>query len=167
MRSRVSEAGVSQAAQATEAFFSGQPPGTIAVRRDGIRLAVPAAPGGFGAESENLEFFGRDGTSLGHIEIMGVADTPRTCSLFAISNLSKVRGAAYLAVWHLTRRTAAPSFEVHSVNPTTLGRLLKRLGMKWMTATNDMVGATEEVCAAARRKCQSHHWRLRDVPAGG
>ena len=166
-RSWASEMSMSQAAQANEAFFSRQPPGTIAVRQDGIRLVVPGTLGDPGAldGSENLEFFDGDGTALGHIEILGVADTPRTCSLFAISNLSKVRGAAYLAVWYLTRHTAAPSFEVHSVNPATLGRLLKRLGMKWMAATNNMIGVTEEVCVAARRKCRSHHWRFRDGSA--
>ena len=167
--SRTSEGSVSQAAQANEAFFSRQPPGTIAVRHDGVRLVVPGTLGDLGALdcSENLEFFDSDGTALGHIEMLGVADTPLTCSLFAISNLSKVRGAAYLAVWYLTRHTAAPSFEVHSVDPATLGRLLKRLGMKWMAATKNMAGVADEVCAAARRKCQSHHWRLRDAPASG
>jgi hypothetical protein len=168
-RSRTGEGSASQAAQANEAFFSRQPPGTIAVRRDGVRLVVPGTLGDPGAlnGSENLEFFDGDGTALGHIEILGITDTPMTCSLFAISNMSKIRGVAYLAVWYLTRHTAAPSFEVHSVNPATLGRLLRRLGMKWMAATNNMAGVTEEICAAARRKCQSHHWRLRDGPAIG
>src|SRR3984893_3125141 len=160
--------GLPQASQADEAFFERQPPGTAAVRRDGVRLAVPGALGDLCAlDGENPEFFDRRGTSLGHLEIQGVADTPLTCSLFAISNLSKVRGGAYLAVWYLTRHTVAQSFEVQSVNPDTLGRLLKRLGMKWMPATNNMSGATTEVCEAARKKCQRHHWRLRDGGAEG
>src|ERR1700730_1976168 len=157
--------GPPRAAQADQAFFERQPPGTIAVRHDGVRLAVPGALGDLCAlDGENPEFFDRRGTSLGHLEIQGVADTPLTCSLFAISNLSKVRGGAYLAVWYLTRHTVAQSFEVQSVNPDTLGRLLKRLGMKWIPATNNMSGTTTDVCEAARRKCQRHHWRLWDGP---
>jgi hypothetical protein len=149
-------------------FFERQPPGTIAVRHDGVRLAVPGALGDLCAlDGENPEFCDRRGRSLGQLEIQGVADTPLTCSLFAISNLSKVRGGAYLAVWYLTRHTVAQSFEVQSVNPDTLGRLLKRLGMKWIPATSNMSGATTEVCEAARKKCQRHHWRLRDGAAGG
>ncbi len=159
--------GLPQAAQADQVFFEGQPPRTVAVRHDGVRLAVPGALGDLCAlEGENPEFFDRRGMSLGQLEIQGVADTPSTCSLFAISNLSKVRGGAYLAVWYLTRHTIAPSFEVQSVNPDTLGRLLKRLGMKLIPATNNMAGATTEVCEAARKKCQRHHWRLRDAAAG-
>ena len=155
-----------QAADADQAFFERQPRGTVAVRHDGVRLAVPGALGDLCAlDGENPEFFDRRGTSLGQLEIQGVADTPLTCSLFAISNLSKVRGGAYLAVWYLTRHTVAQSFEVQSVNPNTLGRLLKRLGMKWIPATNNMSGVTAEVCEAARRKCQRHHWRLRDAAA--
>lgn len=160
--------GLAQAAQADQGFFERLPPGTIAVRHDGVRLAVPGALGDLCAlDGENPEFFDRRGTSLGHLEIQGVADTPLTCSLFAISNLSKVRGGAYLAVWYLTRHAVAESFEVQSVNPDTLGRLLKRLGMKWMPASNNMSGATTEVCEAARKKCERHHWRLRDGGAGG
>jgi hypothetical protein len=160
--------GLPEAAQADQAFFQRQPPGTVAVRHDGVRLAVPGALGDLCAlDGENPEFFDRRGTSLGHLEIQGVADTPLTCSLFAISNLSKVRGGAYLAVWYLTRHTVAQSFEVQSVNPDTLGRLLKRLGMKWIPATNNMSGTTTEVCEAARRKCQRHHWRLRDGAGEG
>jgi hypothetical protein len=160
--------GLAQAAQADQGFFERLPPGTIAVRHDGVRLAVPGALGDLCAlDGENPEFFDRRGTSLGHLEIQGVADTPLTCSLFAISNLSKVRGGAYLAVWYLTRHAVAESFEVQSVNPDTLGRLLKRLGMKWIPASNNMSGATTEVCEAARKKCERHHWRLRDGGAGG
>ncbi|TMK47217.1 MAG: hypothetical protein E6G66_11370 [Actinobacteria bacterium] len=159
--------GLPQAAQADQAFFERQPPRTVAVRHDGVRLAVPGALGDLRAlEGENPEFFDRRGMSLGQLEIQGVADTPLTCSLFAISNLSKVRGGAYLAVWYLTRHTIAPSFEVQSVNPDTLGRLLKRLGMRLIPATSNMAGATTEVCEAARKKCQRHHWRLRDAAAG-
>ena len=166
-RSTATRDGLAQAAQADQGFFQRQPPGTIAVRHDGVRLAVPGALGDLCAlEGENPEFFDRRGTSLGHLEIQGVADTPLTCSLFAISNLSKVRGGAYLAVWYLTRHTIAPSFEVQSVNPDTLGRLLKRLGMRLIPATSNMAGATTEVCEAARKKCQRHHWRLRDAAAG-
>jgi hypothetical protein len=153
----------SQAAQANEAFFAQQPPGTIAVRQDGVRLVVPGTPGDLCAlDGENPEFFDRNGRALGHMEIQGVVDTPMSCSLFAISNLSKVRGGAYLAVWYLTGHTMATEFEVQSVNPNTLGRLLKRLGMKWMPGTKNMTGTTAEVCSAARRKCQGHHWRLRE-----
>jgi hypothetical protein len=156
-----------EVAPADQAFFEQQPPGTVAVRHDGVRLAVPGALGDLCAlDSDNPEFFDPRGRSLGHLEIQGVADTPSTCSLFAISNLSKVRGGAYLAVWYLTRHTIAPSFEVQSVNPDTLGRLLKRLGMKLIPATKNMSGATTEVCEAARKKCQRHHWRLRDAAAG-
>lgn len=156
-----------EVAPAERAFFEQQPPGTVAVRHDGVRLAVPGAPGDLGAlDGENPEFFDRRGRSLGQLEIQGVADTPSTCSLFAISNLSKVRGGAYLAVWYLTRHTIAPSFEVQSVNPETLGRLLKRLGMKLIPATKNMSGATTEVCEAARKRCQRHQWRLRDAAAG-
>jgi len=159
--------GLPQAAQADQAFFERQPPRTVAVRHDGVRLAVPGALGDLRAlDGENPEFFDRRGMSLGQLEIQGVADTPLTCSLFAISNLSKVRGGAYLAVWYLTRHTIAPSFEVQSVNPDTLGRLLKRLGMRLIPATSNMAGATTEVCEAARKKCQRHHWRLRDAAAG-
>jgi hypothetical protein len=159
--------GPPQAAQADQAFFERHPPGTVAVRHDGVRLAVPGALGDLCAlDGENPEFFDPRGTSLGHLEIQGVADTPLTCSLFAISNLSKVRGGAYLAVWYLTRHTLAQSFEVQSVNPETLGRLLKRLGMKLLPATKNMSGATTEVCEAARKKCQRHQWRLRDAAAG-
>lgn len=159
--------GSPQAAPADQEFFERQPPGTVAVRHDGVRLAVPGSLGDLCAlDGENPEFFDRRGTSLGQLEIQGVADTPSTCSLFAISNLSKVRGGAYLAVWYLTRHTIAPSFEVQSVNPDTLGRLLKRLGMKLIPATSNMAGATTEVCEAARKKCQRHHWRLRDAAAG-
>jgi hypothetical protein len=150
--------------QADRAFFERQPAGTVAVRHDGVRLAVPGALGDLCAlDGENPEFFDRRGTSLGQLEIQGVADTPLTCSLFAISNLSEVRGGAYLAVWYLTRHTVAQSFEVQSVNPDTLGRLLKRLGMKLIPATSNMAGATAEVCEAARKKCQRHRWRLRDA----
>src|SRR5882672_2335332 len=157
----------SQADEANQAFFERQPSGTVAVRHDGVRLTVPGALGDLCAlDGENPEFFDRRGRSLGHLEIQGVADTPLTCSLFAISNLSKVRGGAYLAVWYLTRHTVAQSFEVQSVNPDTLGRLLKRLGMKVVPATNNMAGATAEVCEAARKKCQRHHWRLRDAAGG-
>jgi hypothetical protein len=149
-----------------EALFAEQP-GTIAVRQDGVRMVVPGTPGDLSAlDSENPEFFDHNGKALGHIEIQGVVDTPMTCSLFAISNLSKVRGGAYLAVWYLTRHATATEFEVQSVNPNTLGHLLKRLGMKWTPGTKNMAGTTREVCAAARRKCQSHHWRLREAPAG-
>ena len=156
-----------QAVQADQAFFERQPPGTVAVRHDGVRLAVPGQLGDLCAlDGENPEFFDRRGMSLGQLEIQGVADTPSTCSLSAISNLSKVRGGAYLAVWYLTRHTMAQSFEVQSVNPDTLGRLLKRLGMKLIPATSNMAGPTTEVCEAARRKCQRHHWRLRDAAAG-
>jgi len=156
-----------EVAPADRVFFEQQPPGTVAVRHDGVRLAVPGAPGDLCAlDNENPEFFDRRGRSLGQLEIQGVADTPLTCSLFAISNLSKVRGGAYLAVWYLTRHAIAPSFEVQSVNPDTLGRLLKRLGMKLIPATKNMSGATTEVCVAARKKCQRHHWRLRDAAAG-
>jgi hypothetical protein len=159
--------GLPQAAQADQAFFERQPAGTVAVRHDGVRLAVPGSLGDLGAlDGENPEFFDRRGRSLGELEIQGVADKPLTCSLFAISNLSKVRGGAYLAVWYLTRHTIAPSFEVQSVNPDTLGRLLKRLGMKLIPATSNMAGATTEVCEAARKKCQRHHWRLRDAAVG-
>ena len=165
-RSAATADGLPQAAHAEQAFFERQPPGTVAVRHDGVRLAVPGALGDLSAlDGENPEFFDRRGTSLGHLEIQGVADTPLTCSLFAISNLSNVRGGAYLAVWYLTRHTVAQSFEVQSVNPDTLGRLLKRLGMKWIPATTNMLGATAEVCEAARKKCQRHHWRLRDRAA--
>ena len=167
-RSTATGDGLAQAAQADQGFFQRQPPGTIAVRHDGVRLMVPGALGDLCAlDGENPEFFDRRGASLGHLEVQGVADTPLTCSLFAISNLSKVRGGAYLAVWYLTRHTVAQSFEVQSVNPDTLGRLLKRLGMKWIPATNNMSGATTEVCEAARKKCQRHHWRLRDGAAEG
>jgi hypothetical protein len=167
-RSAATAGGLAPAAQADQGFFQRQPPGTIAVRHDGVRLVVPGALGDLGAlDGENPEFFDRRGASLGHLEVQGVADTPLTCSLFAISNLSKVRGGAYLAVWYLTRHTVAQSFEVQSVNPDTLGRLLKRLGMKWIPATNNMSGATTEVCEAARKKCQRHHWRLRDGAAEG
>ena len=156
-----------QAGQADQAFFERQPPGTVAVRHDGVRLAVPGAPGDLCAlDGGNPEFFDRRGVSRGQLEIQGVADTPSTCSLFAISNLSKVRGGAYLAVWYLTRHAMARSFEVQSVNPDTLGRLLKRLGMKLVPATSNMAGATQQVCEAARSKCQRHHWRLRDATAG-
>jgi len=156
-----------EVAPAGQAFFEQQPPGTVAVRHDGVRLTVPGALGDLCAlDGENPEFFDRRDRSLGQLEIQGVADTPLTCSLFAISNLSKVRGGAYLAVWYLTRHTIAPSFEVQSVNPDTLGRLLKRLGMKLIPATKNMSGATTEVCEAARKKCQRHHWRLRDAAAG-
>jgi hypothetical protein len=159
--------GLAQAAQADQEFFERHPPGTVAVRHDGVRLVVPGSLGDLTAlDGENPEFFDRGGMSLGELEIQGVADTPLTCSLFAISNLSKVRGGAYLAVWYLTRHTIAPSFEVQSVNPDTLGRLLKRLGMKLIPATTNMAGATTEVCEAARKKCQRHHWRLRDAAAG-
>src|SRR6267378_7247134 len=155
--------GLPQAAHADQAFFERQPPGTVAVRHDGVRLTVPGALGDLCAlDGENPEFFDKRGTSLGQLEIQGVADTPLTCSLFAISNLSKVRGCAYFVVCYFTRHTVAQSFEVQSVNPDTLGRLLKRLGMKWIPATNNMSGATTEVCEAARKKCQRHHWRLRD-----
>jgi hypothetical protein len=166
-RPATTSGGPSQAALADQAFFERQPPGTVAVRHDGVRLAVPGALGDLCAvDGENPEFFDRRDRSLGQLEMQGVADTPLTCSLFAISNLSKVRGGAYLAVWYLTRHTIAPSFEVQSVNPDTLGRLLKRLGMKLIPATNDMAGATTEVCEAARKKCQRHHWRLRDAGVG-
>jgi hypothetical protein len=166
-RSAATADGLPQAAHADQVFFERQPPGTVAVRHDGVRLAVPGALGDLCAlDGENPEFFDRRGTSLGQLEIQGVADTPLTCSLFAISNLSKVRGGAYLAVWYLTRHTVAQSFEVQSVNPDTLGRLLKRLGMKWIPATSNMSGATTEVCEAARKKCQRHHWRLREGAAG-
>ena len=159
--------GPPQAAQADQAFFQRQPPGTVAVRHDGVRLSVPGTLGDLCAlDGENPEFFDRRGRSLGQLEIQGVADTPMTCSLFAISNLSKVRGGAYLAVWYLTRHTIAPSFEVQSVNPDTLGRLLRRLGMKLVPATSNMAGETTDVCEAARKKCQRHHWRLRDAAAG-
>lgn len=157
----------SGSAQVSEAFFAQQPPGTIAVRNDGIRLVVPGTPGDLCAlDADNPQFFDRNGKSLGHMEIQGVTDTPSSCSLFAISNLSKVRGGAYLAVWYLTGHTMATDFEVQSVNPNTLGRLLKRVGMKWIPGTKNMAGTTPEVCAAARKKCQSHHWRLRE-PAPG
>lgn len=143
--------------------FADAPPGTVAVRDDGVHLVVPGHPGDLEALDgpANPEFFDRDGTPLGPIEITGVADTPRTCSLFAISNLSKVRGAAYLALWYLTHHTSAPAVEVQSVNPNTLGRLLLRLGMQPVPATNNMAGDTEAICRAARRKCQSHQWVLR------
>jgi hypothetical protein len=147
---------------------AGPPPGTVALRQDGVALVVPGEPGNLTALDGrgNPEFFDHDGSPLGHIEMQGVSDTPLSCSLFAISNLSKVRGAAYLAVWYLTRHTMAPSFEVQSVNPKTLGRLLKRLGMEWVPGTNNMAGPTTEVCQAARRKCQNHHWRLQEGTAG-
>lgn len=147
--------------------FADVPPGTIAVRDDGICLVVPGEVGDLGALDgpANPEFYDRDGTSLGQIEITGVADTPRTCSLFAISNLSKVRGAAYLALWYLTHHTSAPDVEVQSVNPNTLGRLLVRLGMQEVPATNNMAGDTEAINRAARRKCQSHQWTLRGAHA--
>jgi len=143
--------------------FAEAPPGTIAVREDGVCLVVPGPVGDLEALDgpANPEFYDRDGTPLGSIEITGIADTPRTCSLFAISNLSKVRGAAYLALWYLTHHTSAPALEVQSVNPTTLGRLLLRLGMTPVPATNNMTGDTDAVCRAARRKCQSHQWVLR------
>jgi hypothetical protein len=147
----------------SESFFEEHPPGTVAVREDGIRLVVPGEPGDLDVlDGGNPEFFDHDGTALGPIEVQGIADTPMTCSLFAISNLSKVRGAAYLAIWYLTRHTTARSFEVHSVNPSTLGRLLKRLGMDWMPGTNNMEGETEQVCEAARKKLHHHRWRLRE-----
>ncbi|MGH2719080.1 MAG: hypothetical protein ACRDJU_10920 [Actinomycetota bacterium] len=147
--------------------FDKAPPGTIAVRDDGICLVVPGAVGDLEALDgpANPEFYDRDGTPLGPIEITGVSDTPRTCSLFAISNLSKVRGAAYLALWYLTHHTSAPALEVQSVNPNTLGRLLLRLGMKGVPATNNMAGDTEAIRRAALRKCQSHHWVLRGAEA--
>ncbi len=168
-RHGTSQATVSQAAQANDAFFVRQSPGTVAVRQDGVHLVVPGQIGDVGAldGNENPEFFDREGSTLGQIEILGVADTPMTCSLFAISNLSKVRGAAYLAVWYLTSHTMATSFEVQSVNLHTLGRLLKRLGMAWVPGTNNMAGETKDVSDAARRKCQRHHWRLREDPATG
>jgi hypothetical protein len=166
-RQTTATGGLPPAAQADQGIFEGLPPGTVALRHDGVRLAVPGALGDLCAlDGENPEFFDPRGRSLGQLEIQGVADTPSTCSLFAISNLSKVRGGAYLAVWYLTRHTIAPSFEVQSVNPDTLGRLLKRLGMKLIPATNNMAGATTEVCEAARKKCQRHHWRLRDAAVG-
>ena len=167
-RSAATADGVPQAAQADQAFFERQPPGTVAVRHDGVRLTVPGTLGDLCAlDGENPEFFDKRGASLGQLEIQGVTDTPLTCSLFAISNLSKVRGGAYLAVWYLTQHTVAQSFEVQSVNPETLGRLLKRLGMKVIPATSNMAGTTTEVCEAARKKCQRHHWRLREGAAGG
>jgi hypothetical protein len=167
-RSPTTAQDVPQAAQADQAFFERQPPGTVAVRHDGVRLKVPGSLGDLCAlDGQNPEFFDKRGTSLGQLEIQGVADTPLTCSLFAISNLSKVRGGAYLAVWYLTQHTVAQSFEVQSVNPDTLGRLLKRLGMKLIPATSNMAGTTTEVCEAAKKKCQRHHWRLREVVAGG
>jgi hypothetical protein len=72
-----------------------------------------------------------------------------------------VRGASYLAVWYLTTHTAAATFEVQSVNPATLGRLLKRIGMRAVPGTNNMAGDTAAICRAARRKCENHHWTLR------
>jgi len=147
-----------------QALFSRYPPNTVAVRTDGVYFAVPGGPGNLRAldGKDNPEFYDKNGHLLGAVEVSGVNDAPQTCSLFAISNLSRVRGAAYLVVWYLTRYTAAPAFEVHSVNPQTLGRLLKRVGMTWAALRKDMVGSTEEVCRAARQKCQKHHWRLRE-----
>jgi hypothetical protein len=149
-----------------DAAFPGYPPNTVGVRRDGTFLVVPGEPGDLRAldGTANPEFFDHTGRSLGIIEVSGVTDSPQTCALFAISNLSKVRGAAYLMVWYLTRYTTAPSLEIGSVNPDTLGRLLRRLGMAGVARCNDMVGGTDAVHAEARNKCWKHGWHLRGDP---
>lgn len=158
--------GAGETATTRRSAFYGCPEGTVALRRDGTTLTVPGEIGDLGAlDAQNPEFQDRTGAPLGPIEVQGIVDLPQTCSLFAISNLSSVRGGAYLAVWYLTGCTAAATLEVQSVNPSTLGRLLKRLGMAWVPGTNNMAGSTREVFEAARGKCRAHHWHLLDLPA--
>ena len=148
------------------ARFRNRPPTTVAVREDGVSLVVPGPVGDLNALDgpQSPEFLGPDQQPLGMVEVQGVTDTPMTCSLFAISNLSSVRGAAYLALWYLASHTSAQAIEVGSVNPTTLGPLLERLGMRWIPGTRNMTGDTAAIRRAAQRKCERHNWQLR--PAG-
>lgn len=145
--------------------FRNHPPNTVAVRDDGVSLVVPGPVGDLNAldGAESPEFVGPDQEPLGVVEVQGISDTPMTCSLFAISNLSKVRGAAYLALWYLASHTSARAIEVGSVNPKTLGPLLERLGMSWIPGTRNMTGDTTAIRRAARRKCEGHNWQLRQA----
>ena len=145
---------------------AGLPPNAVARRQDGVILVVPGEPGDLAAldRDGNPEFYDREGAHLGTIDISGINEDPTTCALFAISNLSRVRGAVYLIAWYLTRHTAAKTFVVRRVNSQRLQRLLERLGMRLAAGGRDMVGSSAAVHDLARKKCHRHRWQLMGAP---
>lgn len=138
------------------------PPNAVAQRADGVVLVVPGEPGDLAAldGAANPVFYDGEGQELGTVEVAGVEENPHDCALFAIANLSPVRGATYLIAWYVTRHTSAKTFVVRQVNSERLQRLLRRLGMGLVDGGRDMAGSTRDVCRTAAQRCRDRNWRL-------